>query len=380
MNRNDKPCLGTKRVGTVVLLAVALVLSVPGPVEPPVPNMADDYKSSNASAKEISHTEVFEVLRRHSHHSNFSLKPLQLLDQYIKWHSVASLRRQPENRNFAIAHYACPLQAGNRIHHFLNDLILAILTNRTVLWKYWDRETCLRIGNSYDLNVCQTVEWNKVRDCDKVLERVFWLPSYNEWSSRLNLSKPVHVRFSPGKRRSQYRAGGSWVPWDDKATGRSGPSPDWQVVEFQPLVGAQKSKLADRLFFGNAWAGEAAELLFSLGRPFAYGFLFHSSFSVTRAVDAIQPSRPMDPLAPAVALHSRHADPGNDGSDVTLEIECLQNVLPEVLTNGASQACQVYLMSDRPRTLDRLQIWLHINNCTAITAKHTPGRSFESEQ
>ena len=72
-------------------------------------------------------------------------KPLQVLDQYIQQHSVDSLRSQPHNRSFATAFYSCPLQAGNRLHHYLNSVLWAILTNRTVLWDYWNADNCEKI-------------------------------------------------------------------------------------------------------------------------------------------------------------------------------------------------------------------------------------------
>lgn len=48
--------------------------------------------------------------------------PIQVMEQYKKWHSVEALQKNPdlEHRKFAIGFYACPLQAGTRIHHFLN--------------------------------------------------------------------------------------------------------------------------------------------------------------------------------------------------------------------------------------------------------------------
>lgn len=45
--------------------------------------------------------------------------PLQILLQYQRWHSEESLQRDQRDRKYAVAFYACPLQAGNRIHHFL---------------------------------------------------------------------------------------------------------------------------------------------------------------------------------------------------------------------------------------------------------------------
>jgi hypothetical protein len=51
-----------------------------------------------------------------------NLEPLQVLQQYKDWHSVQSLQENPHNRSFAIGFYSCPLQAGNRLHHFFNSV------------------------------------------------------------------------------------------------------------------------------------------------------------------------------------------------------------------------------------------------------------------
>lgn len=47
--------------------------------------------------------------------------PVRVLKTYLQRHGVDSLIRQPNNRTFAVAYYACPLQAGNRMHHYLNS-------------------------------------------------------------------------------------------------------------------------------------------------------------------------------------------------------------------------------------------------------------------
>lgn len=48
--------------------------------------------------------------------------PIQVMENYKKLHSVRALKRNPdlEHRKFAIGFYSCPLQAGNRLHHYLN--------------------------------------------------------------------------------------------------------------------------------------------------------------------------------------------------------------------------------------------------------------------
>jgi hypothetical protein len=65
----------------------------------------------------------------------------------------------------------------------------------------------------------------------------------------------------------------------------------------------------------------------------------------------------------SLALHSRHTVLGDDGSYITDEIKCLEKLLP---SNRAKDKCFVFLMSDRPKTIDALTRWLGQKNCTAL--------------
>jgi hypothetical protein len=122
--------------------------------------------------------------------------PLKVIQQYQKWHSAESLEKSPHNRTFAVGYYSCPLEAGNRLHHFFNGLLWAVVTNRTYLWKYFDRETCLaspkRPDGSHLFNCNAT---NRVEDCDTILERAAWLPSYDEWAPKLSLDEPQRLHY-----------------------------------------------------------------------------------------------------------------------------------------------------------------------------------------
>jgi hypothetical protein len=122
--------------------------------------------------------------------------PLKVFQQYQKWHSAESLEKSPHNRTFAVGYYSCPLQAGNRLHHFFNGLLWAVVTNRTYLWKYFDPETCLASPKRSDgrhLFSCNAT--NRVEDCDTILERSAWLPSYDEWAPKLSLGKPQRLHY-----------------------------------------------------------------------------------------------------------------------------------------------------------------------------------------
>ena len=49
-------------------------------------------------------------------------KPLQVLQQYKAWHSLQALQEHHrDHRRFSLAHYSCPMQAGNRLLHFTNS-------------------------------------------------------------------------------------------------------------------------------------------------------------------------------------------------------------------------------------------------------------------
>jgi hypothetical protein len=308
------------------------------------------------------------------------LPPVKAMEQYIQWHSVESLHRQPHNRTFAVAYYSCPLQAGNRLHHFMNDLLFAMATNRTVLWKYWDRESCMQLGNTYDQNVCSTSTMNTLSDCDSVLERAPWIPSFEEWSVTLDLPPAVEV-FEGGLQAPRSNPHSQRVPWIDKKTKRYGPASNWPLVVFQPKVGAMKSvskipgvDFALKYFPYDKNAQSVIANLFHLGNYFMYGMMFHKSFSLTSTILSSVAKAPPTSDALSFAIHSRHADPDDDGSDVSKETECLSNLMA-----NNHNVCQVYIMSDRRKTLSSLRRWLRSHHCSIVEAEHEKGGSFEGE-
>jgi hypothetical protein len=361
-------------------------------------------------------------------------EPLQVFRQYQQWHSEESVRHSPHNRTFALAYYSCPFQAGNRLHHYFNNLLWAIVTNRTVLWKYYDRATCLGSQSMYagggeggmaeatiamkDLDlICEAA--NTVHDCDEVLLRASWIPSYDEWANRLELSDPLTLNFwstrpPQSAQRKRQRQGQRRRPPPN--TNKNG-SPlshasytnftgvdsrtDWPVVSFPVMFGMSGSLNSEErrhILLCNDWARDIARKLHSLGLPFLYGMLFRESFSMTeqtlQGLPVTVPSVPYTQSATtrpseyddfSIALHSRHSDPQNDGSDVSGEIRCLGKLLSKstwtTTTNTHNTtACRVYLMSDRPLTLQNIQQWLHHINCSVVTTPHKQaGASFLQE-
>ena len=185
------------------------------------------------------------------------LPPSQVVKQYQQWHSQGSLERAPDNRAFAIGYYSCPREAGGRLHRFFNDLIFAMATNRTLLWKYQD-----------DKFVENTPE-----DCEQVLGRGAWLPSYAVWAPRLSLGPAVHLhRDKP-------------VPLDATKS-RVVALPDIRHP-WPPFITGNGLRTSP--------ARERSRSLFAEGRWFLYGLLFRETF---RFQPAVLPPPPPPPPAP----------------------------------------------------------------------------------
>jgi hypothetical protein len=125
---------------------------------------------------------------------------LKVWNKYKQEHSQSALMRDWQQnvtntnpRKFAVGYYSCPLQAGNRLHHFFNSLVWAVVTNRTLLWKYYDRTTCMRVGILHDPGICESA--NTEKDFANVLERAEWLPSFHEWISKWNITSGERLEY-----------------------------------------------------------------------------------------------------------------------------------------------------------------------------------------
>jgi hypothetical protein len=313
-------------------------------------------------------------------------EPLQVLEQYKQWHSVEALRRDPHNRTFALGYYSCPLQAGNRLHHFFNSLLWAVVSNRTLLWKYYDKETCRAVQSDerLDNEVCGVA--NTLHDCDPVLKRASWLPSYDEFAQELKLPEPLYLNFWTTRPSNIPWHQTRNNPWHDSYTNFTGIDnrTEWPLVSFPIMLGMSGSLNRDdrrRKLLANHWSREMARKLHSLGTPFLFGMLFRESFRMTAMVQQdIPKANHTDTTIHksfSIALHSRHSNPKAIGADTRNERRCLTQLLDQAPTNSE---CVVYLMSDRPKTIEMLTAWLSTSkNCTAITAPHQKGTSFRGE-
>jgi hypothetical protein len=293
------------------------------------------------------------------------LEPIQVLKQYQKEHSTRALQQDTDatERKFLVAYYYGPDRAGNILHNFFNSIMWAVATNRTVLWEYYvDR------GHS-----------NSVQDCEKYLKRNPWLPSYSEWSRKLRLAAPVPVRahdmlsslaqvvVAPQIRDIYPKnAKIARVKWSDDPAHllQERPHPwslnfltrwSWSWRNSNNVIQVEQERIIRRLY--------------SRGLVFLYGMLFQACFTIAVNTTATTAGRPHNsatrPTDTSIALHSRHTVAADDGSYVEDEIACLQKLLLPT-AKASFTPCWVYLMSDRPKTLELLSAWLLARNCTPV--------------
>ena len=133
------------RLALLSFVPICLVIFAQRPWSPTTSMKVIDVAMRNAThiihtsadpASTTSHFSPFVMHGKIPYDERPLLPPLEMLETYIARHSQASLwndwrANNMQHRKFAIVHYSCPQQLGNRLHHFYNDFLLAFLTNRT---------------------------------------------------------------------------------------------------------------------------------------------------------------------------------------------------------------------------------------------------------
>ena len=305
----------------------------------------------------------------------FRTEPQILFDEYKQQHSHESLLRDNEtnslhHRSYILGVYTCPYQAGNRLHDFTAAVVAAILTNRTLLWKYYDPDTCSALGN-----FSKTGLWcghlGSYEECHQIIDRANWIPSYSDWALSLGMNPKV----SYNGRRPQggnYRHNDTlFIPFD-------------MVTAKEPGIWKSGGYLRYHSF-----AGKRLNVLYKLGTMYLFGMIFHEVFPIKPYVKG-------SPLLPSevtntkgkqgspitISVHSRHGSRKDDGKNVTREKGCLLEIF-EVLSVGlaeSSKVCFVHLMSDRELTINLLSEWiLESTTCTPIIAMHEKGKGLTKE-
>lgn len=324
---------------------------------------------------------------------------LAVWDDYKSKHSIDVLRNETpkvmsssmnNTRKFAVGYYSCPLQAGNRLHHFINSLLWAVITNRTLLWKYYDEKTCRTVGRLYSQRICEAA--NEESDCQRILKRAEWLPAADEWMDVYRLAEPVHLSYWTTHQTSGRHKHKFWYDGAEKDAGIADSTP-LDLVDFPQMLGQDSYyelhyDLDRQNLLNTTQARERAKLLFSAGADYVYGLLISTLFSFQPCVSVpvIIPewknsSKTMTSSKPdigiSVVVHSRHSKVSDNGSSIARETKCLD----KILSNYTEESCQVMLLSDRPLTLRNMaaHIAAVYPRCQVMLAPHENGTSFSIE-
>jgi hypothetical protein len=311
------------------------------------------------------------------------LPPLEVMRVYIQEHSQQRLEKlwrecgnqssceTLQNTQFIVGRYSCPIEAGNRLMRFMNGLVWAIATGKTFLWGHFDEEAChhMLADGEVTAEMCEK-HLNSQQDCAKILHLADWVPSWEKWSVRLNLTYPVRAS-ALGKRHVDAIA----VPMDGPAVPRV-----VRVGQQNNLVtGMVLSKLGDRFnqLLQKPESRIRTQKFLSHGHYFAYGMLFESLFTLDPSLVPSDPALDNNRVD-TYMLHSRHQLDSMDGSELDLEVSCMNKVISN-RSDSDSKPCVVYTMTDRMKTREKLPEALLKFKCASIFTDTIQGASFSTE-
>ncbi|GKY99974.1 hypothetical protein MPSEU_000951000 [Mayamaea pseudoterrestris] len=359
----------------------------------PTEEFGSSSSTNTSSSRYISPLEEFDI-------DNITASlpaPLSVIEQYKAWHSQEALERDPHNRTFMVAYYQAPLSVGNYLHYFTSAFYWGILTNRTILWKYMDKQTCLKMYHDFDEPFHKKrclVAGATQADSDNILTRAPWIASYDEWKDKLNLPMTHHM----DRMHTQWFRGSKRI--DGRKTLLKIISSEFVdtyyqnklVVDIHPWAFLRMDyhywmpDLVD-LQLETSYAREAVAKLGAWGSEFLFGLLWRYSFdyaapirnSVERHADFIQET--LDDSTLTFAMHSRHIHSSDKGCNTTLERNAVKEILQQhsksnmsaiaIVQGRKPTPCQITLLSDRICTIDRTKEWLEgFLGCKAVTAQH----------
>lgn len=287
-----------------------------------------------------------------------TLKPMLFWEEWVRHHSAQVLKQesieQLRDRKYIRVLFNCPRQAGIATAAYLDGLLLALLTNRTLLVQYggfWGR---IASGE------------NAKEVCFRLVQPAPWIPWLHEFPVRavFNGTQPASVSaLYKGKVAIEKINAGVRVANDAShhrvislkkslsyTSGLGGVRPGW----------GQLTNLGNRYpwEFWNQALGMAIPMdaviqdLYMYGHYFVYGMLLWNSFPFTEELMASvqeQIKEDNDEYY-TIGMHSRHSSKTTSGNEVHREQKCLDTLLGR----NHTLPCRLFLMTDRPLTLSKV--------------------------
>lgn len=277
------------------------------------------------------------------------------------------------SRQYAVAYYWCPDRAGNVLHNLFWSISWAIIHNRTLIVEY----------------VEPSLAYNTVEDCRQVMQLQDWILTMDDYQLLMKKhglpTTPFIVPVPLDSSRTQYDLQHDVVVFP-------------QIRDMErlliPLLSSNTTTTprVPQLFFQewstDPWAYQSylktvpksmqstVGMLYYHGRDYCIGMLMRHTVvnllegnvvtdgSVDRLEDVVvddNNNNDDDGDSISIALHSRHPVLGDDGSFIIQEQACILEVLQTLAASSNTtkpRDCKIYLMSDRPLTLERLSEWL----------------------
>jgi len=358
------------------------------------------------------------------------LSPMTVMTRYISEHSQHQLKleyRQHRQllleRRYLVASYSCPIESGNRLHRFMNGLLWAILTNRTLLWRYQNYDVCEEYVEENCANEYHRDLIIGPSDCQGLLERSPWIPSYEEWKDKLLLihgtnyssisssseeNVPLVRATISSSKKKKGPIDNTSLPYDGTFSEELFWILTGKQVELNPgeILTVTPSNKTEHLMKNENL--ERLEALRSEGAIFLYGMLFESMFTLDPSLDPPKEllhykdnsttptawtgiragnnsdngnppfTATVDPAnlpTKTIFVHSRHISKGMENYTWPDQL-CLKKFMEVSFeysnhTNHTQQQqprppCHVYVMSDRPFTVDRLHATIkEVTHCTS---------------
>jgi len=287
-----------------------------------------------------------------------------------------------KKRKFLVSYYSCPESAGNRLHHFMNGMLWAVVTGRTLLYDVFDNETCHKLSKASGRRKTFWCEQHgtaqeTMKECNQAMQVAEWIPSFREWKEELGLEEPTHAYCGEGGGKSEFQDDIKVDVLPDRVISacqgvmqNAGRALLEQVTSVpdvstrSPLTRPSTIKAARTLMRVDDINSSAGGGLYQFW--YLYGMLFNEAFTIRPHLLPESTEIVSGPDVASIAIHSRHINASNDGSDIAEERACLRQVLKRIMNEKGVDRCAVYIMSDRLATVEGLASESEFLGCQTI--------------
>jgi hypothetical protein len=308
------------------------------------------------------------------------LDPVHVFEEWKSYHSAEALRKSPllKDRKFIIAEFQCPHQAGILAAKYASQLLMAVVTNRTLLFRYHGFAAWENRGMSTE------------EVCYSLVRRADWIPLYDEFKHHLPANTTATAVNTTSFFAKTFR--------DSVDQGYYHGKPVTEDISAELLVYGERfgtnyacdyTNLYLSTFITDAFGFDTpvreqgrVQKLYKEGIMFLYGMLFFESFPFTdKLLESVREYMVVpDASVVSIGIHSRHSSDSDDGTNVSGDTKCIDTLMKTGLEQDRGRSCRVYMMSDRQVTIDKVSVYAQEKyNCSIVTVRNRPAVSNASQ-